>query len=890
MRGCATKVETSKAPIKAGTKDFLKACRIGLAGLLSMCCLMARADVYNLKIITDASPDYSDLPSMIHSMTAKFNTAEEKCWAVFYWNHIARRQTQPMLLHGMELTDPIRQFNDYGYTMCSTISGINCGIWHNMGLPARFWDISLHTVPEVFYDGRWHMYDNSMSALYTLCDGKTLAGVEDIGKTGACALSGGESELGHIAKYHCLYGTGPKGFLTGADTQRSLDEESRCFNPNTLKHRYYYFNWDYGHRYILDIRANENYTRHYTSLGKTRDFYVPNEGKDPDNRYHLRGNGVWRFNPDLTKPDCGHAAHELRNTVSTPGGLQAGKVGEPAEAIFKIEGANVITSMKLTAAIIRRNESDSASLHISTNNGFTWTEVWQAKTLGDIPVEVKVVEPVNGAYEVLVRVALKAAKSPADVCLKALDIETTTMLNAKTQPRLNLGKNTIYIGAGPQTESLVFWPELQGQKYKEQIVEEHNIASAAKHPEYQGTLHPAKPREDAYIVYRVDSPREIQKLTFAGRFCNRAPKSHTELQYSVDDGKTWTTQWSLRRTSPPWDVIHYETASILPGHRSVLVKYLMNTSDASPAGCSIYALRIEAECAPAAPTFHPLQVTFNWSERQSDRSLVERSHTQTITRLPFKYTVDVGGADHPVMNWVRVNQQGAVADAREGYSDGKDLGGEKFIPKWITTGKNLALGRPYTLSIPSRDSWGAGDDGKKLTSGAGAPSYAGGTSYRSAAVWNEKEHPEITVDLGSELACASFGMSFHGYPWWDALKGQVQDKVEVLTSSDGKEYTARGFLKTDIRWVDLPVNYMWPDDETITSAMFRFIPEQPVPARFVRYQVYNKRIFACAGLEVLDALQHRPFDLGIALPDEAGPIVSLAPADDGSEPAKADAK
>ena len=97
----------------------------------------------------------------------------------------ARRQTNPMMLHGFALTDPIRQFNDYGFTMCSTISGINCSIWDAMGLKPKYWDISNHTVSEVEYGGRWHMYDNSMSALYTLCDGKTIAGVEDIGKTRA---------------------------------------------------------------------------------------------------------------------------------------------------------------------------------------------------------------------------------------------------------------------------------------------------------------------------------------------------------------------------------------------------------------------------------------------------------------------------------------------------------------------------------------------------------------------------------------------------------------------------------------------------------------------------------------------------------------------------------
>ena len=142
---------------------------------------------------------------------------------MFYWNHRARRQTSPMVLHGLEVTDPIRQFNDYGYTMCSTIAGINCAIWDAMGRKAKYWDISFQKSPEVEYDGRWHMYDNSMSALYTLCDGRTIAGVADIGMPGACAASGGVVEPGHVARYHCLMATSPKGFLTGADTVRSLD-------------------------------------------------------------------------------------------------------------------------------------------------------------------------------------------------------------------------------------------------------------------------------------------------------------------------------------------------------------------------------------------------------------------------------------------------------------------------------------------------------------------------------------------------------------------------------------------------------------------------------------------------------------------------------------------
>src|SRR5262249_15415130 len=139
------------------------------------------------------------------------------------------------------------------------------------------------------------------------------------------------------------------------------------------------------------------------------------------------------------------------------------------------------------------------------------------------------------------------------------------------------------------------------------------------------------------------------------------------------------------------------------------VKFRMNTSDASPTGCSIYALRMEADYVPGDTSFKPLQVTFNWAERQKDRSSIERSHTQTVSKLPFKYTINVGGADHPVMNWLLVQSAVTSSESSEGYSDGRDAGGEKFVSKWMTCGKNLAIGKSYALSIPSSTNWDAGD-------------------------------------------------------------------------------------------------------------------------------------------------------------------------------------
>jgi hypothetical protein len=827
----------------------------------------ARADLFNLRVVTDASPDYTDMAGMIHSITSKWPTDEEKVRAMFYWNHIARRQTSPMILHGTALTDPIRQFNDYGYTMCSTISGINCSIWDAMGLKAKYWDISNHTVAEVQFRGGWHMIDNSLSAIYTLCDGKTLAGVQDIGAVGACAASGGKSEPGHIAKYHCLNATSKNGFLTGSDTIRSLDEEYRCFNPNGLKYRTYFYDWDRGHRYILNLRQNEVYTRHYASLGDTPDYYVPNNGKDPeDPRFRIRGNGERVWKPDLRPELIKRQAYSLRDVAADPTGLRPTSQGKSGEVIFKVEGANVITSLRILTSIETPAKDDTAAVAVSTTNGMSWREVCRNGDRLQDSIDLKLVDEVNGAYEVLVRVTM-AGKSAV---LKSIEFRATTMLNSKTQPKLLLGKNTIWVGVGDQTESVVLWPDLRGKNAQPYIVEQKNVTFQQENPGFMGTLHATRPNEEAYVVFRVDAPREISRLQYGGRLYNRAPKGHIEFLHSFDGGKSWQKSYSLTDTSQPWDVIRYETIDKIPaGTKSVLCKYLLNASEAGPNACSIYAVRMEAHYRPAPLVKDPVEVTFRWSERAADNSLVERSHTELVSSYPSRYTINVGGVDHPVVHSLRVNLKGAVPDARNGYSDGKDAGGGRTLHTSATYGRNLAEGKSYSVSIPSETMWEAGDeDGRKLTDGVVGPIYSGGTSYRTGAIWSPNKNPTITVDLGENRSCASFGLNAHGYPAQDALKGEIEDTFDVLVSDDGRDFRPVGRLKTALRRKDIPINYLLPDTEELMGATLRFIPDRPFTTRYVRFQIANKRHLCVTEIEVLDSIRFEPYDLRIALPDE----------------------
>jgi len=856
----------------------------------------AAAQVCNVKVVTDANPDYTDIGSMIHSMTANWPQTKEKCWAMWYWNHIARRQTAPMIVHGQELSDPVRQFNDYGYTMCSTIAGTNCAIWGAMGLKVKFWDISLHTVPEVEYDGRYHMYDNSLSAIYTLCDGRTIAGVEDIGAEGACDRSGGKREPGHIARYHCLNSTGANGFLTGCDTIRSLAEEYRCFAPKGLKYRYYFNSWDLGHRYILNLRDNEVYTRHYHRLDEQSPlkvpqgdkgqyaadaaYFVPNSGRDPEAanpRYHIRGNGTRTWAPPLTSDGLASSAYALVGLRAfKPRGVEPAQAGQSGHVIFKVEGANVITSLTIKGRFQRKGSNDLCAVAVSTTNGLQWKEVWNSDKTGETPAEIKLIGEVNGSYEVLVKVELMGKAAAADAQLKGIVFETITMLNSKTQPSLRLGRNTVYVGAGEQAESSVLWPDLQGEHYKPYVVEAKNVKTAQEHPGYMGAMFAEKGGEEAYVVFKLDAPRDITRVTYGGRLYNRGLRAHIDFLHSFDGGKTWIKSYSLSDTTPPWDVIHYEKVREIPaGTRSVLVKYLWNAYGAGPDACSLYAVRMEANYQPADAAFKPLEVTFAWRERQEDYSLVARSHTQLVEKVPCTYTINVGGVDHPVVDSLRINVKGAFAaahgapaEAKYGYSDGKDVGGRKFQDRWVTYGKNLAEGKPYTCSVPSGTGWGAGDtDGKVLTDGIVGPPYVGGIAYKYGALWKQGEKPLVTVDLGKVEKCGAMAIQTGGYPFWDALQGEVKDKIEVLTSVDGKQYTSQGFFNFNLRWKDIPANHVWPDEESLRGPNYLLIPAKPVEARYVRFDMTPARFLSASEVQVLDFVKYEPFDLRLALPD-----------------------
>jgi probable HAF family extracellular repeat protein len=846
----------------------------------------ASSAAYNLKIVTDASPDLSDLSSFITSTTSRWPLLRDKVWALFYWSHVLKRQTPPMIRHGWEMTDPIRNFTDFGYTQCSTISGINQSLYEVLGLRHQFWDICQHSVSAVEYDGSFHLIDSSMSNLVTTDDGRTLASVQEAAADSA-----------RLVRQHSLYSSSPDGFLTGSDTSRNLtdfpvptggtlDGFSNDFCQSRLSLRSYYYNWDSGHRYVLNLRDNEAYTRYYRPLGSTPDYWVGAEDSadptqtweiDPENRFGLRGNGSWSFTPDLGAAGYARAAYRTVDIApSDTGGLQPKAPAVTADVVYKVQAADVIASQNIHAQFSRTDVSATATIAVSLNHGLTWADVASVgSALGNaIPVVASLRNQVNGAYDSLVRVRMTAGgASTVGIVLTALRIDTVTQVNAKALPKLNIGRNQVYVGAGDQSDSMVLWPDLRRNLWQKDAYQYANVtAQAAPINGYSAVLYPADPTQVAFVTYRMDAPTDITRMVYGGRLYNRATNASIDFLHSFDNGANWIPSYHFAGTSAPYDVIHYETVTdIPPGVRTVLFKYQIQGSDWShPSG--LFAVRMEADHTPPAGGSKPVDVTFRWKEVRADRALVDRSYKQHVATFPSTYTIDVGGSDHPIMESLTVNVEGSGDGAAYGYSDGIDVGGLKFVDSERTDGTNLAVGRSYTFSrSPSGFQYSAPETNHTiLTDGVvGAPT-TGGFTYWWGQCWNPGEL-DIDVDLGQQQTVSAFRAHVFGYPPYDALRGTFDDRVQILTSTDRSRYDDRGDMPMSVWRKDIPINYMLQDDETATGWNFEYRLGASVPARYVRYHFTSNRILCASELQVFDHIDYRPFDIRIALPDDNTP-------------------
>ncbi len=215
----------------------------------------------------------------------------------------------------------------------------------------------------------------------------------------------------------------------------------------------------------------------------------------------------------------------------------------------------------------------------------------------------------------------------------------------------------------------------------------------------------------------------------------------------------------------------------------------------------LYALRAEANYVPGSTAFRPLEVAFRWTERHGDtwgKGLVTRSHTQLVDRLPARYTIHVAATTGRTLNRCEVRLQGDHCPARRVWLCGRpsDVGGGKFVGRWVTYGRNLATGKSYTASVALGDRLQRrAVDGKTLTDGIVGPCWL--WSWAAGNLWKPDTNPTITLDLGGPTAAARPSAST-SWTWATCSRTTWprRTKIRVLVSDDGKNYRPLGRMNS----------------------------------------------------------------------------------------------
>lgn len=871
----------------------------------------AAAQVFNLRLVTDNQPDYTDMDSFVDSSTKMWQMPEEKAVAVWRWGRRSRHQLSCSREGAKYIMDPILNYNSYGALNCGIISGLNLCSWLKLGYQARYIQLGDHTVSQVSWDDgkTWHLFDSSMSIFCYNHEGQ-IASCEEIKEAHGCELSGGKIEPGHYYLYHpapqCASHIGPDGWRSASDCpvecERTLAHGAESYTDGFSVDNGCQFAL-YGHRYTLNLRPNESYTRFWTPLdnghlgggNKSPDYFRPlPNGKEPDgqdNICNLRSNGEWVFEPDFSARDCEELFYDssgIRLSKTSPR-LRGAQAGLTNSVVFQVSAANIITSMRIEADGQRANAADVLRILVSRNAGIRWQEVWNSATCGRQSIQVKLREEVGGTPFCWIKVEMLASRSSADVGLDRLKVRTTTLVNRLNLPALTSGSNIVQLRADAQADTLELWPALHDNLYKETVFAEDGIFSA-KEPDghYKATLGSGVNNKECSATWRVQAPTDILDVSYVVIATCRTPKQWVSLQHSWD-GEHFAEFHRHKDDGFPLDrrIEHIFTGAEVPkGARQAFFRAVCFT----PSGAGTYTmagiqdLLVRVHRKPRAETFKPFEVTYNWTEHRENADVI-RSHTELVRKLPYRYVVNVAGKRDPSMNRVRLNLAGFRPDKGAegyGYSDRMDVGpGDERHPVVYRWGSNLALGATYTASRPSSpESKNPDTDGRELTNGKIIPptDYVIDKSVQPAtAFWGAGEPVVFVVDLGSNQPVAAVRVSTHQPNAQFCHPGSVA----VELSTDAKTWDPAGTIQHEDLW-NPPGDYeAWEYDQGWKYAdlpaggrlaySFPLVLKGKALARYVRFTCapLEGKGLGVSELQVFEQVQVTPWPAEIWLPEVA---------------------
>jgi hypothetical protein len=590
--------------------------------------------VSHVKVLSDKVPDVSSMEAWKQSFIRDDMTDAEKALAVWETAVAFRHQDAPPNEYTQSegnVHDAIKMFNVYGYNMCCCASATIEQLARYVGLEARGHGITAHSVPEVYYDGAWHLLDASLIAYYPKPDGQ-LASLEEM-VTGVRAWLADNPELkGNNAKLMEFMRDG--GWRSGPDIL------SRCpfYDDNgwlpaathgwySTMHEFdtdafvYEYGYSQGYEVNIQLRPGERLTRNWSNKGLHVNMtdggapgclngivgqgdlrYAPQYGDIAPGRI---GNGTLEYDVPLGGPDFPFSALTFENLTD------AVAVDDPSDAgtlMLRMPSSYVyLGGEMLCEATV--GDGGSVTVLLSDNNGLDWKPINEMKASSERTV---VLTPwVFRRYDYLLKLVLNGEGTQLNTLRLTHDVQHSQ----RALPALAQGANTITFSAAPQEGTVTIDtqtnPELQ--RGKQVYYTDYDPVLDGLNEQYMRVGDTGR----GEATFRITTPGDMTRLRFGGHYRARDARDGWDLSVSFDDGDTFSPV--DRFAGPTQGRCQYVTVEDVPADtREALVRWSGQQYNTT----CVFNLRIDADYTEPRGGFRPVKVTYRWSEAGADKENV----------------------------------------------------------------------------------------------------------------------------------------------------------------------------------------------------------------------------------------------------------------------------
>jgi hypothetical protein len=623
--------------------------------------------VSHIKVLSDKVRDVSSLEAWKKSFISAGMTDEQKALAVWKSTVMFFFQDPPPLefLHEACVHDPIKTFNVYGYGMCCCASSSIEALARYVGLDARGWAINGHSVPEVFFDGSWHMFDASLVNYFPRPDGKAASVAEIVAAVKSWLDQHPELRKNDakLRKFH--QDKGWTGWKRGPELLNRCPfyDWSGWWPAKT--HGWYatmqefdgtggtpfIFEYGYsqGYQVNVELRPGERLTRHWFNKG----LHVNGILKDGDEPGCLKskvGEGPMAYLTgygDLTSGRIGSGTLEydvpLGDNTFRSGALKVENLAAKAEdgqgpAVHVKDPARpgileirMPTSYVYLCGVLTLDavvdKGGTVRVLFSDNNGLDWKDVASLERSGRQNIDLGKLILRRHDYR------LRFVLSGQGTGLNVLKISSTIQCSQRALPTLGKGSNTITFSAGSGEGTITIeGTSLDSTKSK-------NVALADFHPRLTN-VEPKYFRvkgTPAEVTIPIATPGEMTRLRLGGHFRARDRADRWEVQVSTDAGKTFRTVDSY--AGPTQGKCQYTTVSDIPPlTHEALVRWRGKQRNTT----CLFLARIDADYRQPNGGFRPVKITYIWEEGGR-----EKRDVHVATRPAETYTITC--ASQPAM-------------------------------------------------------------------------------------------------------------------------------------------------------------------------------------------------------------------------------------------------